>query len=237
MMAEDGTPGRRGSFVVLAGGASRRMRRDKARIPVGGAPLLLRVLETGRRACLEGILVTDRPGRYADLLAEQDPGGWPLRAVTDRRPGRGPLAGLEAGLAAAAESACFVAACDLPDLDPALVAGLLGALEADVPSAGAKGADAYVDVGRPRAVVPVRDGRDQPLCAAYERRAAREATTCLDAGRSRVDAFLDRLAVLRLAEAELEALVGRADAAAWTLDLDRPEELEEARRRLDDPMP
>lgn len=233
-MVDDRNPERRGSFVVLAGGASRRMGRDKARLPVAGVPLLLRVLDAGRRACMEGILVTDRPGRYADLLDGRDHPEWRLRAVSDRRPGRGPVAGLEAGLAAAAEPLCFVAACDLPHLSADLVAGLLDALHRDVQEAGAKGAGEACDAGRgrARAVVPVREGRDQPLCAAYERRAALDATASLDAGHSRVDAFLDRLAVRRLQEPELEAQIGIPGAARGTLDLDRPEEAEEARRVL-----
>ncbi len=200
-----------------------------------GVPLLLRVLDAGRRACLEGILVTDRPGRYADLLEGRLHPEWPLRTVTDRRPGRGPLAGLEAGLEAAAESLCFVAACDLAYLDPALVTGLLLALSGDVTAAGAKGAgNGPGEPGdAPRAIVPVRGGREQPLCAAYERRAAATATACLDAGASRVDAFLDRLSLRRLPESELEALLERPGASSWTLDLDRPAEVEEARRRLE----
>jgi molybdopterin-guanine dinucleotide biosynthesis protein A len=232
--AHDRAPERRGSFVLLAGGGSRRMGRDKARLLVGGVPLLLRVLDAGRRACAEGIVVTDRPGRYADLLDGRDAPEWPLRVVTDRRPGRGPVAGLEEGLTAAAGPLCFVAACDLPHLDADLVAGLLGALVRDVEEAGAKGAGGvrHARRGRPRAVVPVRGGRDQPLCAAYERRAAIEATACLDAGLSRVDAFLERLEVRRVGEPELEARLGIPGAARGTLDLDRPEEVEDVRHRL-----
>ncbi|MDP2479502.1 MAG: NTP transferase domain-containing protein [Candidatus Palauibacterales bacterium] len=233
--ARERPPERRGSFVLLAGGSSRRMGRDKARLRIDGVPLLLRVLDAGRRACLEGILVTDRPGRYADLLESRPHPEWPLRAVTDRRPDRGPLAGLEAGLAAASLPLCFVAACDLAYLDPALVTGLLLALSGDVTAAGAKGAGSGPGEpgDAPRAVVPVRGGREQPLCAAYERRAAATATACLDAGASRVDALLDHLSLRRLPEAELEAWLKRPDASSWTLDLDRPAELGEARRRLE----
>ena len=109
---------RRGSFVVLAGGASRRMGRDKARIPVGGAPLLLRVLEPAAEPAWRGSWSPTGPAATRTFSQSRPPGSWPLRTVTDRRPGRGPLAGLEAGLAAAAESACFVAACDLPTWIP-----------------------------------------------------------------------------------------------------------------------
>jgi molybdopterin-guanine dinucleotide biosynthesis protein A len=203
------------------------MGRDKARLPVEGRPLLLKLLEVGRSACREGILVVDRPGRYDDLLSGWASTGWPLRVAVDLRGGRGPVAGLEAGLAAATEAACFVAACDLPYLEPSLVTALLAEIEVDPRPAtggGAKGAESGGEEGSgmPRAIVPVRGGRDQPLCAAYERRAVGAAASCLDAGEDAVAAFLDRLLVRRLEEDALDRLVGRVGASAWTVDLDRP---------------
>ncbi len=229
----------RGSFVVLAGGGSVRMGRDKARLEVGGRPLLLRLLEVGREACREGIVVTDRPGGYDDLLSGWARQGWPLRTACDRSPGLGPVAGLEAGLDAASEPSSFVAACDLPWLGPAFVRGLVEALEgtrgegdpdrASRTAGGARGPASRPRAtpadGRPRAVVPVREGRDQPLCAAYETRAAAAAADCLEAGEAAVGAFLDRLAVRRLGEAELAALVGREEALRGTTDVDRPADL------------
>jgi len=242
----DGEPaGRIGSFVLLAGGRSRRMGRDKARLELGGKPLLLRLLEVGREACEEGVLVTDEPGRYDDVVARfgeaaggpaggaERPGAshgtaragsWPLRRVTDRRPGQGPLAGLEAGLAAAAHPVCFVASCDLPWLEAPLVRSLIAELRA---AAG--------DDGPPRALVPVRSGRYQPLCAAYESRAAAVATACLDGGERRVDALLGRLRVRELDEAGLDALTGHPGAARWTRDLDTPGDLRAAREDAGEP--
>lgn len=234
------------------------MGRDKARLELDGEPLLLRLLEVGRAACEEGVLVTDEPGRYEDLVARFEearggsaagadasgrgdergggagrsaagaPGGpgpaWPLRCVTDRRPGQGPLAGLEAGLAAASHPVCFVASCDLPWLEAPLVRSLVEELGA---AAG--------DDGPPRALIPVRSGRDQPLCAAYESRTAAVAAACLDGGERRVDALLERLRVRRLDDRALEALIGRPDAARWTRDLDTPGDLRAAREAGGDP--
>lgn len=216
------------------------MGRDKARLELDGKPLLLRLLEVGREACEEGILVTDEPGRYDDLVAgfPEATGGsaagadaadlpepaWPLRRVTDRRPGEGPLAGLEAGLSAAARPVCFVASCDLPWLEAPLVRSLVEEL-------GARAGEE----GPPRALIPVRSGRDQPLCAAYERRASGVAAACLDGGERRVDALLERLRVRRLDERALEALTGLPGAARRTRDLDTPGDLRAARERSGEP--
>jgi len=225
------------------------MGRDKARLELGGKPLLLRLLGIGRSACEEGVLVTDEPGRYDDLVqrfrdsergradesargGERGRGGgaapsgaaWPLRCVTDRRPGQGPLAGLEAGLSAAARPVCFVASCDLAWLEAPLVRSLVEGLGA---AAG--------DDGPPRALIPVRSGRDQPLCAAYERRASGIAAACLDGGERRVQALLERLRVRRLDERALEALTGLPGAARRTRDLDTPGDLRAAREDGGDP--
>lgn len=198
------------------------MGHDKARLPFGGAPLLVRLLEVGREACEEGILVTDVPGRYDDL-ADRIPGGWNLRTAVDRRPGLGPLAGLEAGLGEASSRACFVASCDLPRLEAPLVRSMLEAL-------GEVGGD-----GPPAALVPLRAGRDQPLCAAYERRAHAVAAACLDRGELRVEAFLERLRVRRVDEDEVARRAGLVRPAAWTADVDTPADLEAVRRDADRP--
>lgn len=241
------------SAVILAGGGSRRLGRDKALAEIGGRPLLVRVLDAAAPSVDELVVVTaDREAHGAALRrqgwspaagprpAGADAGspdrgdgnegddeparhGARLRLLGDRRPGRGPLAGLEAGLARARSDACLVLACDLPFLPPELPARLLDELVRRVRGAGRS--------GPPRAVVPVAEGRRQPLCAAVERRAGAAAVACLDADERAVGAWLERLEVREMSLDVLAA--GHEDAAAvrrWMLDVDTPEALEEARR-------
>ena len=95
--------------IILAGGRSRRMGRDKLMLAQQGST----VLETAVKRFLERFervfLSVDRDGRYPDI---------PVPHVTDRFPGCGPMAGLHAGLEAAGDKGVFLAAADLPFSDP-----------------------------------------------------------------------------------------------------------------------
>lgn len=232
------------SAVILAGGGSRRLGRDKALVEIGGRPLLARVLDAAAPSAVELLVITADREAHARALEghgwrpetpARDPGdadpdrsafrrdGARLRLLADRRPGRGPLAGLEAGLAEARSDACLVLACDLPFLPAEVPARLLDELHRW--RSGSRRSDP------PRAVVPVADGRRQSLCAAVERRAGAAAVACLDADEPSVAAWLGQLEVREVPLDRLAA--GHEEAAAarrWMLDVDTPEALEEARR-------
>ncbi len=140
--------------LVLAGGRSQRMGRDKAALPFGDRTLLDRVVERVKTCCHPVFVVTSAADRYPALT---------VPVVVDRWPGSGPLAGLEAGLRACPTAYAAVVACDLPFLEPRLLLGL---------REQAEGADA---------AVPLTD-RAHPLCAVYGREAARVAERLLRAG-------------------------------------------------------
>jgi molybdopterin-guanine dinucleotide biosynthesis protein A len=169
--------------VLLTGGGARRLGgREKAFLDLGGETLFERT-----RAVLEGLfgpvlVVTDRPEPFER---------YGVRTVADVFPGCGPLAGLHAALRAVETEAVFLAACDLPHLDPRVV-------ERIVSRAG--GADA---------VVPHIGGRSEPLHALYARRAAATAESCLREGRRSMEAFLGTLSrVTRLTEDAFEGIEG-----------------------------
>lgn len=156
-MSEDAA--RRLLGAVLAGGASRRLGRDKSMERVGGARMIDRAVEALRPSCSEVVVVSSRTGTPT--------GGW--RVVPDRRPSAGPLAGIEAALLEAEAQdaeAVFVLACDLPLASAGVVGAVLGAL-ADAPAAAA---------ARPG------DPPFEPLCAVYRSRCRRTTTDLLDAG-------------------------------------------------------
>lgn len=240
-------PRGRSTFVVLAGGNSRRMGREKAFLRVGGREMLDRVLEAGRPSCSEAVLAVGEPGPYTDALrrygwepaagpSEPDPGsprfrrgGVELRLVADRRPGLGPVAGLEAGLAAAGGPLCFAAACDLPFLRTTVVAALLRRL--DALRDGTEGREAL-------AVVPRAGGRRHPLAAAYTVGCADAARRCLEAGELSMADFLGRLDRVReveaaeLAPGEVGGDGAGGDPERALVNVNRPDELRDARRRL-----
>ena len=182
--------------MVLAGGRSRRMGRDKLQLIIGEKPLLVRVC-LALASCCDEILV----------VGGQAPDG--ARRVHDLRLARqGPLAGIEAGLLAARHRAVFVAAGDMPFLTGALAAYLLGLLSSDVP-----------------AVVPDFGGRLHPLCAAYGREVRPAVSAALDRGTRSVRDLLEALPGVRYVRQEELRQFGNPDLLLTNVnspeDLDR----------------
>jgi molybdopterin-guanine dinucleotide biosynthesis protein A len=100
--------------AVLAGGASRRMGRDKATMPVGGVELAATVLAAAARVAAPVVLVAPE-GHPARRLA--------ARVVAD--PAQGPLAALAAALEALDATHVLVLAGDHPGLRVELLAHLV----------------------------------------------------------------------------------------------------------------
>ena len=134
------------SGVIMAGGVSRRLGRDKALEVVGGKTLIGRVVDTLTPLTTEVVAVVNRPEQAAAMPL---PGH--VRVVTDRYPGGGSLGGIFTGLCASAAPWSLVVACDMPFLNAGLLRYLLE-LTADVD-----------------AVVPRLGGRPEPLHALYSK--------------------------------------------------------------------
>lgn len=109
---EAGAPLRGVVGVVLAGGASRRMGRDKAALLIGGEPLLRRAVERLRLALAEVMVVG------GSALAPLAPD---TRIVADGWPGRGPLGALATAFGATDADWVVMVACDMPFTQPALI--------------------------------------------------------------------------------------------------------------------
>ena len=124
--------------LILAGGDSRRMGRDKTVLPIGGQSLLQRAIEL-MQTLFPAVLVSLRQPR-AELQAEQ---------VCDEAPWTGPLAGLCAGLQRARTPWIFAVAADMPYLKPEIIEMLASRREGC------------------QAVVPLIDGHAQTLTAFY----------------------------------------------------------------------
>jgi len=104
--------------VLLAGGKSRRMGRDKRFLELGGRTLLARALSTYEELFSDVLVVV---AESLDELA-----GVHHRVVTDLVPNCGSLGGLYTGLSHATYDQVFAAACDMPFLDPAVIALMAG---------------------------------------------------------------------------------------------------------------
>ena len=104
--------------IILCGGKSTRMGRDKATLPFGNESMLQRVVR---------LLTAVIPAERIVIVAAEDqalpelPAG--VTITRDQHPARGPLEGLAAGLRALPETvdAAYVTSCDVPLLQPAVV--------------------------------------------------------------------------------------------------------------------
>jgi molybdopterin-guanine dinucleotide biosynthesis protein A len=138
--------------LVLAGGRSTRMQRDKATLSYHGRTQLERAVEL-LRPLVARVFVSVR----ADQMAE--PARARFERIVDRHEGVGPIAGIAAAQAEHPEAAWLVVACDLPLLDAGTLAHLVWARRPE------RLATAYRSS---------HDGLPEPLCAIYEP-ASREA--------------------------------------------------------------
>lgn len=150
--------------VLLAGGKSRRMGRDKALLELQGKALFERALTLLQRHFPRVLIAGDRP----DLARPEVP------AIADVFPGSA-LGGIHAGLSAAATEWIFVAPCDMPFPDPALVEKLLRLRT---------GADA---------VVPRTDRGYEPVFALYHKNCLAPMEAQLKQGRYRISELLAEL--------------------------------------------
>lgn len=98
--------------VILAGGESRRMGSDKSLLPLDGERFIERTYQLLAGLFEEVLIVTNSPELYRDI---------PCRKVPDRYHGKGPLAGIHAGLYHAGQPQIFAVACDMPFLQPDLI--------------------------------------------------------------------------------------------------------------------
>lgn len=152
-MALDATP------VVVAGGRSRRFgEQDKLVAELDGQPLIDRAAAAASRATRRDPVVATRDGSHADRLADAITGVTPS-FVHDDPEYEGPVAGVSAALDAVDTPWVFVCGGDMPWLSPRAIRHLSERAERLSPAG----------------VVPLSDGRPEPLHGVYRVPELREA--------------------------------------------------------------
>ncbi|HWJ33828.1 MAG TPA: MoaD family protein [Steroidobacteraceae bacterium] len=132
--------------LILAGGASSRMRRDKAVLLYQGKSQLDRAFELASRHVAK-VFVSVRSSQITEPTRAQKP------LIVDSVDGEGPIVGIRSALAAYPGVAWLVLACDLPFLSDAALEQLLAERDPSVL------ATAYLSA---------YDGLPEPLCAVWE---------------------------------------------------------------------
>lgn len=185
---------------ILAGGRSRRMGEDKARLRLGVETFVERVARALGEVARRVRVVSGRHEREA----------CGLDVVPDVFENCGALGGIHAALAHAHSPRVLVVSCDLPFVTGGLFARLV--------ELGTQGFDA---------VVPVQtDGRPQPLCALYARDACLPiAERLLREGLARPRLLLREARTLWVEEEKLSDL---DDSALFFLNVNTPDDYRRA---------
>lgn len=162
--------------VILTGGKSRRMGRDKALLEMQGGTMSL-VLARRYAALGPVAFAVDEPGRF-------DCGGFP--ELADAYPGRGPFNGLHSAFTRTEEEFVFLTATDMPNGDPALAGRLLE------------------EIGDCDACTILRrNGFVEPLFSVYRRSCAPLARECLETGKYSLLELFRRMKVRQVPEESL----------------------------------
>ena len=193
-------------LLILAGGRSSRMGRDKTQLPWHGTDFLTDLLLRSQAFPF--------PERLLSINRSYEPSRLPiktartLRTVADAHPGCGPLSGLEAAFAQGTCEAYLVLSADLPFYDFSPFAVLMQCLQ-DQPDL--------------QAVIPrTADGREQPLAALY-------SCSLLPAVRQRLQDGDYRLR--RLYAPARTAYVDESARSALYFNVNTPQDYEDAKGR------
>ncbi len=165
--------------VLLAGGKSSRMGRDKSALPVDGEPLWQRQLATLRATDPAELFISGKSdGPYANAGVE---------ILADEFPDCGPLGGIATALRRCKSDRLLVLAVDMPAMTAEFLCSLLAesrrSAKGIVPSVAADGR---------------RPARFESLAAVYPGAALPVADDCLRAGERKLEGFVRTLAARTL---------------------------------------
>lgn len=161
--------------VILVGGKSSRMGKDKAFLVVEGKPLFRRVLDLFRESFARVVLVGNRGERFAEYA---------VTILPDLIPGSS-LGGVYTGLVGAGTEWIFVSSCDLPYPSAKVLRHLCSLKE---------GFDA---------VVPSTPQGYEPLFALYSKRCIEPIKALLDSGECCAYAYYPQIRVRHVLPEEL----------------------------------
>lgn len=131
--------------LVLAGGRSRRMGQDKAKLLRGGQSQLAYVVHL-LDDLVDRVFVSTRADQQDEAERSQ------FEQIIDRYQDMGPIAGILSAMDEYPEVDWLVLACDLPNVDALTISHLLDRRSPDKPFS---------------AYISSRDGLPEPLCAVY----------------------------------------------------------------------
>ncbi|MCY7382152.1 MAG: molybdenum cofactor guanylyltransferase [Microcoleus sp. CAN_BIN18] len=175
------------AVIVLAGGQSSRMGRDKALLEIEGKSLLQRALEVAAVVTPQVYVLTAWPDRYRSTITQQS------RFLVEYNPGSGPLVALTQGLTEIAADWILLLACDLPLLDAQIIQNWASLLTELPPST--------------LAVVPYQNSRWEPLCGFYRQQSLANLQSFIDKGGRSFQVWLNQIQAIPLPVGERESVM------------------------------
>lgn len=163
--------------VILAGGKSTRMGRNKSLLDVGGISLIEKTYQIMASLFPDVVLITNTPEEY-DFLN--------CRCQPDIYLGIGSIAGLHAALSTCDTDRIFVVPCDMPFLCPSLIKLLC------------KKGKIY------DAVVPISQKGIEPLHALYHRRCLQQMEQAISEGDKKIQNFLQQISTCFLSVSDYQ---------------------------------
>lgn len=168
--------------AVIAGGENSRMPVLKGLLTVNGKTIIENSLGILGKIFKNVVVSTNMPEEYFRFKA-------PL--IGDIKMERGPMTGILSVLAATGEDSVFVVACDMPFINERLIRHMVESFEA-----GSK-----VD-----AVIPVFEGREQPLFGIYANTVIRTMEKLIGQRQTGLTNMLKALRVLYITEEEVKGI-------------------------------
>jgi molybdopterin-guanine dinucleotide biosynthesis protein A len=153
--------------IVLSGGQSSRMGRDKGLCLLHGKPLAGYVINVIRPFC-DSLIISANNRDYDDF-------GY--RVVPDLITGIGPAGGIYSSLAASMTEHNLVISCDMPLVSPGLISFILDQ------------SDGF------EAVIPVFNGHPEPLCAYYRQHVYKTFSASIEKGMLKIQDIIKGLNV------------------------------------------
>ena len=195
--------------IILCGGKSSRMGRDKTTLPFGPELMLQRVVRLlSEEVDSSAIVVVSAMGQILPPLPPE------IRVACDENPGRGPLEGLAAGLKAMPNrvEAVYITSCDVPLMATRFVRAM------------------FDHLGNHEIAVPVEGPFHHPLAAVYRPRVLSVVQQLLAANPLRPRFLFDEVDTM---EVDVESLRVFDPTLSTLMNLNHPEDYEKALKQLE----
>jgi len=161
--------------IILAGGENKRFNgSQKAFIRISGKSIIAHIIKAFNTLFDEIIVVTNSPVPYLK---------WNVQIVKDIYPMRSSLTGIHAGLFYSQTPYAFIAACDTPFIQPALVKHILHTIQPKY------------DV-----IIPQTQAGLEPLCAVYSKRCLPFIQRMMTQNLLKIQTFFNKVPVKTLSE-------------------------------------